>query len=90
MALRLRQLARSATVLERVNLVGGSPVRYTQSSATSGSLRSTSTGLKATIFGAYGFVGRYVTALIASGGTQCIIPFRGDDMEWRHLKVSSA
>ena len=24
----------------------------------------------------------------AAGGTQCIIPFRGDDMEWRHLKVS--
>jgi hypothetical protein len=24
----------------------------------------------------------------AGGGTQCIIPYRGDDMEWRHLKVS--
>ena len=23
----------------------------------------------------------------AGGGTQCIIPYRGDDMEWRHLKV---
>ena len=93
-------------------------------------MRSKSTGLRATIFGAYGFVGRYVTALLgtylsvlhgvwvcflwlisarlsplyaqlplipnslvsvrsaAAGGTQCIIPFRGDDMEWRHLKVS--
>ena len=51
-------------------------------------VRSTSTGLRATIFGAYGFVGRYVTALLAGGGTQCVIPYRGDDMEWRYLKVS--
>ena len=50
-------------------------------------VRSTTTGLRATVFGAYGFVGRYVTALLAAGGTQCIIPYRGDDMEWRHLKV---
>ena len=25
---------------------------------------------------------------IASSGVQCIIPWRGDDMEWRHLKVT--
>lgn len=59
------------------------------SSNTVGKLvRSSSTGLRATIFGAYGFLGRYVTSLLASGGTQCIIPYRGDDMEWRHLKVN--
>jgi NADH dehydrogenase (ubiquinone) 1 alpha subcomplex subunit 9 len=33
-------------------------------------------------------VGRYVTALLAAGGTQVIVPYRGDDMEWRHLKVN--
>ena len=57
------------------------------SSATQGLVRSSSSGLRCTIFGAYGFVGRYVTALMAGSGTQCVIPFRGDDMEWRHLKV---
>ena len=52
-------------------------------------VRSSTSGLRCTIFGAYGFVGRYVTALMAGSGTQCIIPYRGDDMEWRHLKVCS-
>lgn len=89
-ALRLRQLVRAAAPERVVSLsAGGQALRFTQSSATSGALRSTSNGLKATIFGAYGFVGRYVTALLASGGTQCVIPYRGDDMEWRHLKVRS-
>jgi len=43
--------------------------------------------LRATIFGAYGFVGKYLTPLLSGAGVQCIIPYRGDDMEWRHLKV---
>jgi len=51
-------------------------------------VRSANPGLRATIFGAYGFVGRYVTNLLAADGVQCIIPWRGDDMEWRHLKVN--
>lgn len=49
--------------------------------------RSATPNVRATIFGAYGFVGRYVTGLLAGDGIQCIIPWRGDDMEWRHLKV---
>lgn len=49
-------------------------------------IRSGVSGLKATIFGAYGFVGRYLVNRLGSVGTTCIIPFRGDDMEWRHLK----
>ena len=61
--------------------------RCLSSSATQGLVRSSTSGLRCTIFGAYGFVGRYVTALMAGSGTQCVIPFRGDDMEWRHLKV---
>lgn len=28
-----------------------------------------------------------MTALMAGSGTQCVVPYRGDDMEWRHLKV---
>ena len=50
-------------------------------------LRASNPGLRATVFGAYGFVGGYVTSLLAGEGVQCIIPWRGDDMEWRHLKV---
>jgi uncharacterized protein YbjT (DUF2867 family) len=51
-------------------------------------LRSAKTGLRATVFGAYGFLGQYVVGYLAGEGTQCIVPFRGDDMEWRHLRVS--
>lgn len=50
-------------------------------------MRAAKTGARATVFGAYGFMGKYVVWLLAKGGTQCIIPFRGDDLEWRHLKV---
>ncbi|KAA0156691.1 hypothetical protein FNF27_01168 [Cafeteria roenbergensis] len=50
-------------------------------------LRSAKTGIRATVFGAYGFLGKYVVSLLAGEGTQCMIPFRGDDMEWRHLRV---
>ena len=34
-----------------------------------------------------GQVGRGVVSLLAGNGVQCVIPWRGDDMEWRHLKV---
>jgi len=30
---------------------------------------------------------RLVRPSAAGSGTQCVIPYRGDDMEWRHLKV---
>jgi len=52
------------------------------------SLRSAKTGIRATVFGAYGFLGKDVVGMLASEGTQCIIPFRGDDLEWRHLRVT--
>ena len=32
-------------------------------------------------------MGRGVVSLLAGNGVQCVIPWRGDDMEWRHLKV---
>jgi NADH dehydrogenase (ubiquinone) 1 alpha subcomplex subunit 9 len=51
-------------------------------------LRSAKTGVRATVFGAYGFLGKYLVQCLAEEGTQCIIPFRGDDLEWRHLRVS--
>ena len=50
-------------------------------------VRMASPALRATVFGAYGFVGNYVVSKLAADGIQCMIPWRGDDMEWRHLKV---
>ena len=51
-------------------------------------VRCASPALRATVFGAYGFVGNYVVDRLAADGIQCIVPWRGDDMEWRHLKVN--
>ena len=50
---------------------------------------STDRGLKATIFGASGMLGRYVVAELASRGITCYIPFRGNDLEVRHLTISA-
>ena len=41
-----------------------------------------------TVFGATGQLGRYVVTELAKQGNTVIVPFRGDDMEWRHLKVT--
>lgn len=48
--------------------------------------RSSRTGYTATVFGASGFLGRYVTSKLARHGTTTIVPFR-DDMKKRFLKV---
>ena len=50
-------------------------------------MRASVNGVRATVFGAYGFVGRYVTGLLAGNGCRVVVPYRGDDMQWRHLKV---
>lgn len=44
-------------------------------------------GITATIFGASGFLGRYVTNALARQGTQVILPHRCDDLDVQHLKV---
>ena len=49
--------------------------------------RSSRTGYTATVFGASGFLGRYLTSKIAKHGTYTIVPFR-DEMKSRFLKVS--
>ena len=41
-----------------------------------------------TVFGATGQLGRYVVTELAKQGNTVIVPYRGDDMEWRHLKVT--
>lgn len=49
--------------------------------------RSSRTGYTATIFGASGFVGRYLTSKLARHGTNVVVPFR-DDLKKRFLKVT--
>jgi NADH dehydrogenase (ubiquinone) 1 alpha subcomplex subunit 9 len=49
--------------------------------------RSSSNGHTATVFGATGFLGRYLVAQLAKQGTTVVVPFR-DDFSKRHLKVN--
>jgi len=49
--------------------------------------RSSVSGIIATVFGATGYVGRYVVNNLGRTGSQVIIPFRGDEHDYRHLKV---
>lgn len=48
--------------------------------------RHSNTGLVATVFGATGFLGRYLVHKLAKQGTQVIVPYRDEDSK-RHLKV---
>ncbi|ORY75389.1 hypothetical protein BCR35DRAFT_306373 [Leucosporidium creatinivorum] len=48
--------------------------------------RHSSTGRVATVFGATGFLGRYLVSKLAKAGTQVVVPYRDQD-EARHLKV---
>lgn len=43
-------------------------------------------GITATVFGASGFLGRYVVNALARQGTQCVLPHRCDDLDVQHLK----
>eukprot|EP00873_Tetraselmis_striata_P002194 jgi/Tetstr1/422458/TSEL_013296.t1 len=48
--------------------------------------RSSVSGIRAVVFGATGFLGRYVVNKLARGGTQCILPVRNEHWEVAHLK----
>uniref|UniRef100_A0A024E3A5 NADH dehydrogenase [ubiquinone] 1 alpha subcomplex subunit 9, mitochondrial n=3 Tax=Drosophila melanogaster TaxID=7227 RepID=A0A024E3A5_DROME len=50
--------------------------------------RSSFNGIVATVFGATGFVGRYVCNKLGKSGTQMILPYRGDDSDVIRLKVT--
>ncbi|XP_041005420.1 NADH dehydrogenase [ubiquinone] 1 alpha subcomplex subunit 9, mitochondrial [Juglans microcarpa x Juglans regia] len=49
--------------------------------------RSSVSGLVATVFGATGFLGRYVVQQLAKVGSQVLVPFRGSEDSHRHLKL---
>jgi NADH dehydrogenase (ubiquinone) 1 alpha subcomplex subunit 9 len=48
--------------------------------------RSSVSNVTATVFGANGFLGRYVVNRIGKKGSRVLCPFRGDEMWNRHLK----
>lgn len=49
--------------------------------------RSSVSGITATVFGGTGFLGRYVTSHLGRIGSQVTVPYRGDELLARHLKV---
>ncbi|PIA40062.1 hypothetical protein AQUCO_02500052v1 [Aquilegia coerulea] len=49
--------------------------------------RSSVSGITAAVFGATGFLGRYVVQQLAKMGSQVLVPFRGSEDDPRHLKV---
>ncbi|KAL6252350.1 Protein-lysine N-methyltransferase efm5 [Rhinocladiella similis] len=59
----------------------GKPILRTQGG------RSSLGGHTATVFGANGFLGRYIVNRLARRGNQVVVPYR-DDMGKRHLKVT--
>lgn len=50
--------------------------------------RSSFSGTVATVFGASGFMGRYLCNRLGKTGTQMIIPYRGDNHDVRPLKLA--
>jgi len=48
--------------------------------------RHANSGMTATVFGAYGASGRYITNELGACGTRVYVPFRGCELEVRHLK----
>lgn len=49
--------------------------------------RQSVSGITATVFGANGFVGRYVVNRLGRIGSRTVVPYRGDGMNTRHLKL---
>lgn len=48
--------------------------------------RSSVSGITATVFGGYGFVGSYVVNRIAQEGSQVVVPFRSTENHVQHIK----
>jgi len=45
-------------------------------------------GAVVTVFGATGFIGRYVVNRLARAGAQVVVPFRGEEKNFNHLRVT--
>ncbi|CAN7047448.1 unnamed protein product [Brassica rapa subsp. trilocularis] len=78
------------------HLNGNDNRRYSSSLATKGvghlarkgtGGRSSVSGIVATVFGATGFLGRYLVQQLAKMGSQVLVPFRGSEDNPRHLKL---
>ena len=50
--------------------------------------RQSVSGVVATVFGATGFIGRYAVNHLGRIGSQVIVPYRGDGMNARHLRLN--
>ena len=50
--------------------------------------RQSVSGVVATVFGSTGFIGRYVVNHLGRIGSQVIVPYRGDGMNARHLRLN--
>jgi len=50
--------------------------------------RSSVSGITATIFGASGFLGKYVVNKFGRIGSKSVLPYRGDEVDVRHLKLA--
>ena len=49
--------------------------------------RSSVSGIKATVFGSSGFMGKYVVNKLGKIGSTVVLPYRGDEINMRHLKL---
>jgi len=49
--------------------------------------RASISGVTATVFGATGFLGRYIVSALAEQGSQVVCPYRCDDLDMQHLRV---
>ncbi|KAH5693148.1 hypothetical protein HBI16_108160 [Parastagonospora nodorum] len=85
-SMRIARLSTSAASQSRIN----SDVKITRTGKpilTVAGGRSSLGGYTATVFGATGFLGRYIVNRLARSGCTVIIPFR-EEMAKRHLKVA--
>eukprot|EP00892_Ulva_mutabilis_P007121 jgi/Ulvmu1/4781/UM020_0066.1 len=65
--------------------IGQLALRNSELRSGSGGRQSVS-GVVATVFGATGFLGRYVVSLIGEGGGRAVCPHRCDDLDMQHLR----
>jgi len=78
----VKKSARSRTVVVRVQQRFNTPYIPRQSSG-----RGSVSGIVATVFGCTGYLGRHVVNELARIGSQVVIPYRGTDYVYNHLRL---